>query len=235
MSIESFRRMRCELLGEDFRSSSGVLRQGVVVATKELPEALKSALRNVGYGKPDIRVIPIEKIQMTGAYGDGYRAYIMLVNMETGKRDVQYGSWGGANMFTDKPVDTDRKEYSIPENGAAIMGQEGGGRPVSATIYVNPRSVAAMLPASENLSDEEKRLLDTWEGLTSAGRKDHIERILQDVRFSVRDYKEGSRLADKKKAEIDAMINSFVERGYLVRNKAGATKITIKGKNAVRG
>lgn len=235
MRVEEIRRLRNDLLGEDFGSISEMVRNGVTVAIKDLPDSLREALKSVGFRKSDIDVIPSEKIQMQSAYGDGYRAYIALVNLGTGKRDVQYGSWGGANMFANKPVDTDRQEYPIPENGAAIMGQEGGGRPVSATVYVNPRTIATMLPASENLSGEEKRLLNIYVGLTSAGRKDEMERMLQDVRFSVKDYKEGGRLADKKKAEIDAMIDSFVKRGYLDRNKVGAMKITIKGKNAVRG
>lgn len=240
--LEEIRQIRNQILGEDYRSPhTGVVRKGVVVAVKELPPSLRAALKSVGFRRSDITVTPVETIQMSGAYGKGYRAFIVLVNLATGKHDVKYGSWGGANMFTQSAVDTDRKEYPIPPNGAAIKGQEGGGRPTMASIYVNPQAIAAMLPATEKLTDEEKRFLDMWEGLTSAGRKYEFERMMQDAYFSVKPgfspegRKEALRAEQEKKREIEAMIDSLVKRGLLARNKAGATKITTKGRNALRG
>ncbi len=187
-------------------------REGHVVATRELPRTLQKVLKDAGFRKKDITVIPKQKVSMQRGGGKGVRGFVIIINIATGKSEVSYGSWGGPNPFNSKPVDVDDKEYSIPPNGAVILGSEGGGRPVYATIYVNPETLAPILPAKSGVSDKQKKILDTFVSLKSSYRKEEQMRI------------------GVKPGEIDEL----VQKGLLKRNRAGSTSITVTGKNALR-
>jgi hypothetical protein len=52
------------------------------------------------------------------------------MNLENGKHEITYGSWGGSNPYETKAVDHDSKKRKIPRNGVIILGSEGGGYPV---------------------------------------------------------------------------------------------------------
>lgn len=179
------------------------------VKTRELPAPVQAALREVGYKRPDIGVEARDSIVMSDSGGAGYRAFAIVINLETGKYKIEYGSWGGANMFTRNAVDSDDKSYPIPPNGAVVTGEEGGGQPVSASVYVSPQTLVPMLPSGAELTDREKSIMRLM-SYTSAYRKQEMER--QGI----------------EPAEVDALVS----RGLLKRSKAGAVSVTLAGKNA---
>lgn len=181
-----------------------------VLPVKELPESLRSALASVGYGRPDIKIIVSEREQIASAYGDGYRAFAIGVNVSTGERKQHTGSWGGANPFSSTVVDA-QPSIDLPPGMALIMGQEGGGRPVYATITVGPGTLnPALLPATSDVTERERSILAIFGGIKGGHREGYLRRF---------------------KVE-PAEIASLIARGYLTRNKAGAMSITTKGKNA---
>jgi len=185
------------------------------VAVKALPPSLRSALESVGYGRADIGVSPAERYTMANGGDAGCRAFTMCVDLATGRREIAWGSWGGANMFNpSNHVDLDTTPRAIPEGCAIISGQEGGGRPVWASIRVNPSSLAPLLPAVASVSDKERAILRT-----------------------VRGYKGG----DYRRTELarigatDADMRALADRGLLKINRAGAVSITTEGRNAAGG
>lgn len=122
---------------------------------------------------------------------------------------------GGPNPFESKPVDQIyRPPIELPPNVAVITGYEssGYGYPCSATIRVNPVTLTPMLPPVEELNKNELACLYCYDAIKAGKYRSQY-------------------LAGLKQEVIDGM----VARGYLERNKAGATKITTKGKNARRG
>jgi hypothetical protein len=186
------------------------MNRGHVVVVKELPQSLQTVLKKVGYRRKDISVIPQETVSLSSGGGAGRRSFAAIVDVSTGKHEITYGSWGGPNMFVRNAVDSDTAPKKLPRNGAAIVGSEGGGHPVWATIYVHPEMISGMLPTEADVTDRESKILGYFRSYTSSARKEQFSRM------------------GIKPAEID----SLVKRGYVKKNKAGATSITTKGKNA---
>jgi hypothetical protein len=182
----------------------------------DLPDAIRNALKAVGYGRSNIRVVQASTVQLgdTGP-GGGKRAFTVLVNLTTGERVVRRGSWGGANMFDRaNAVDNDRGEYVLPANGVAICGSEGYG-PVYATLHVSGASVLMPAQLAVTSTPTPKVELDALyaHGCIKGGqyRRDELRR---------RNVPAG-------------VVDDLVERGLLSRNKAGATAITTAGRNAL--
>lgn len=183
------------------------------IEVRLLPATVQAALKAAGYHRKDVPVKPSETFQLAGGYGNGYRGFAVAINMETGETRGFSGSWGGANPFERKQVDNDDRQHPIPVNGAAFVGQEGGGRPVSGTLYVRPDQVTALLPAADPVSDRERSLLAIFGGIKGGYRREYLD------------------AAGATPEEIDAL----VARGFLSRNRAGAISITTAGKNARGG
>jgi hypothetical protein len=185
------------------------------VTMRDLPASLQNALKSIGYARPDVEVTMASRTSLDStAMGDGYQGFTLLVNLSTGETHTERGSWGGRNMFESSPVDTDEKVYTLPTFGAVIKGQRGGGLPVSARVIIHPDNAPKELMAGSNVvSDRERDILSIYIGATPAYRKELL----------------GSYYLDAAPGEVDAL----VERGYLKRNKAGATQITTTGKNVV--
>ena len=180
---------------------------GTHVDLKDLPRPLQDALRSVGYRKASIMVTPMNSVSLGGGGGDGQRAFAIAVDLSTGKTsNVIKGSWGGANMFVDRSLDTS-KPYNIPENVAIINGSEGGH--LWATIYIHPDSMMKMLPGDSGVSERESSILRAATYM-SAYKKE----LFQKLKVTPEEIK------------------SLADRGYLKVNKAGATSLTTKGKNA---
>ena len=136
------------------------------VKTKELPKSVQSLLKRVGYHKHDISIEATETVSPGSAGGAGLRYYFAALNLATGKSDVTYGSWGGANMFNPQnQVDLDNQEYRIPENGLVVKGCEGAYS--YATIYVAPMNVQQFLPAPVDITDKERAILNAFATLKS--------------------------------------------------------------------
>lgn len=184
------------------------------VIVRDLPASLQAALSGVGYGRTDIEVTMASRTSLdSSASGDGYQGFTVLVNTTTGETHAERGNWGGRNMFEASPVDTDEKVYTLPVHGAVVKGQRGGGRPVSARVIIHPDSAPKELTSGSNdVSDRERDILSCFVGYTPVYRKEVMARDLE-----------------VKPEELD----SLVGRGYLKRNRAGATQVTTTGKNAV--
>lgn len=181
----------------------------VHVATAELPATLQQALAAVRFHRKDIGIEarPTTSIQDFGA--DGCRSFVVLVDLMSGRFEVQYGSWGGPNAYAGNAVDRDDTEYTIPSSGAVIRGREGGGRPVSASIIVHPGSMAPLLPPAADTTDDEQRVLYAYAALKSGPYRQECLRKVDPT-----------------------VIDSMVARGMLKRASNGATSITTAGKNA---
>ena len=179
---------------------------------KELHPLIQSTLKRVRYGVTDIRVEAVESISTYSAGNKGARGFVMLVNIESGEVKGFTGSWGGSNMFTQTIVDDNQEVIPMPVNGVVIKGQMGYPR-TFATLYVHPRMMPKYLPSGneEVLSDEEQNALYCFAAI-KGGEYRRMEMARRDV--------------------STATVDSLVERGYLKRNRAGATQITTRGKNA---
>jgi len=175
------------------------------VKVSELPDCLQKALSSVGYHRPDISVVTAEHVSLFDAGSSGRRGFVILVNLSTGEQRTTLGSWGGSNAYNPhNAVDLDTNPYDLPENGAVIRGSEGDG-PVLANLYLNPKNIAPWLPSVNDVTSEEKEILAQFRSLKPAYRN----------------------ITGK-----ETIVQSLVSRGYLKRNKVGATQITTEGKNA---
>jgi hypothetical protein len=184
------------------------------VETKQLIPALRDALESVGYGAKDVRLEAAEKVDSYSEGGTGSRGFLIAINLDTGERKRMTGSWGGGNMFTSSLVDTGSESVPLPPNGAVIKGTTGYPR-TFATIYAHPSAIGQFLPAGANdrdeLTPEELQALYCFDCIKGGEyRREELRR--RDV--------------------SDSTVEGLVSRGYLKRNKAGATSITTAGKNA---
>lgn len=182
------------------------------IKISDLPQHLQNALNALGYRRADISVEGKDKVTLLDCGSDGRRAFVCIVNLATGERQTTRGSWGGPNMFSPKnSVDNDQNYYPIPKNGAVIKGLEGG--QVYANVYVAPETIAPMLPAKPEVTDDEQSILYAYSALKSGPyRKEQIDRV-------------------KNSAQV---IDGMVTKGWLKRNAAGSVQITTDGKNLVR-
>lgn len=106
-----------------------------------------------------------------------------------------------------------RRDARIAKYGVDITGQRGGGRPVFATLHIPAAMRSMILPAATDdapLTEDEERVI-------------YAHRSLKGGHYR-REYLERHRVSPDA---IDAMI----ERGYVTRNRAGATAITTAGRN----
>jgi hypothetical protein len=184
------------------------------IAVKELSPALREALGLVGYGRADIEMEAATAVDIGNGGGAGLRAFAIVVNLDTGARVVSRGSWGGPNPFTTNPVDAGFT-VDVPANGAVVRGSYGYG-PTYARIYAHPDAFGHLLPPTEEdvLSDLERSALYCFAAIKGG---------------------EYRRQELRQRRVPDTVVDGLVERGYLKRNRAGATQITTKGRNAARG
>jgi len=184
------------------------------VEVKALGEHVRRALESVRYGAADVPVVAAESVSSYSGGNDGQRGFVIALNLQTGERKAFAGAWGGgAVAAAPSPVDAD-VPIAIPEHGIVIKGQMGYPR-TFATIYAHPNAVGAyLLPSgepSEELSDAEQQAIYCFAAIKGGEyRRDEMRRrgVTADV------------------------VDGLVARGYLKRNRAGATQITTKGKNA---
>ncbi len=177
---------------------------------KDLSPALRAALKAVGYGCADVRVLGAEQVDTYSEGNAGSRGFVVLVNLDTGARKGILGSWGGANMFTRTLVDEGSQSHPLPENGAIVKGTIGYPR-TFATIYMHPSSLRLLESGGDELSDAEQQAIYCFAAIKGG------------------EYRRGEM---RRRGVSTDTVDSLVERGYLKRNRAGATQITTKGKNA---
>jgi len=175
------------------------------LATKELPQVFKDALKEVGYHKNDISVEVTTSVSPPFA-DDGMKPFMVAMDLNQSKYKVQWGSWGMGGG----------SKVSIPSGGAVIAGSSGG-RGSFATIYVTPANVAKLIEEEdgEELSKHEDIVLYLLRGIKSGYRAEEMERRGVPGGYSVR----------------NPIILSLVEKGLAKANSAGAIQVTLKGKN----
>ena len=185
-------------------------RKGTVVELNDLPPQLKQALHKIGYKRRDVRVIPAASADIRSYAGKGRYGLAVAINLRTGKTsDIQRGSWGGANPYEKRPLDWVDKPVKIPPNGAIAVGA-GGYKGMFITLYVHPESLMPLLPGDTDVSERETAIL----------------RMATYKSF----YKK--ELFQRNNVTKDEIL-ALVKRGYMKMNKAGATSVTAKGKNAM--
>lgn len=185
------------------------------IETKNLPESIQSALRSVGYGRADILVRASESYTAAQASGNGSRAFVVAVEIATGRTESHMGSWGGANMFSPgNAVDLDTTARPLPPGFAVIEGHHGGGRPVYAELRLHPSNLAPLLPVRATLTERQAFLMYVFARYNSAGRRNEFER---------------------KGAPSAAELAELVALGYITQNRAGAVSVTTAGKNVAPG
>jgi len=178
---------------------------------RDLPRSLQAALQAVEYGRKDIEVKAREMFDPSAAGGGGRRGFVAACKMDdSGTYEIEWGSWGGENPFT-HTIEGVRGEVPIPPEVAFVRGSIGGGHPTNASVYVSPHAMnPALLVAGPEVTPKEAKILAIFKGIKSSYRAEYFERLGATQR------------------EID----SLVDRGFLSRNKAGATAITTEGRNA---
>jgi hypothetical protein len=182
-----------------------------VVDVKDLPRTLIDALGALGYKKTNICVRAAKTYRLQQAGFAGQRAFVCAVNLEDGRKETVYGSWGGANMFNRANlVDLDKEERPVPMNGAIIEGSEGNG--VRASITVRPETLTPLLPERPDLSKEEWSALNIVGGIKGGYRREEF------FRAGLGDY-----------GPENPVVASLVQKGLVKVNKRGAVSVTTDG------
>jgi hypothetical protein len=183
---------------------------GHYVSTRELPPSIREARAKVDYHRPDIAIQTAERASIQDPGSDGRKGFALMVDIATGERRELWGSWGGANAFNPtNPVDLDRTDHELRPGQALILGSIGY-RGTWASVTVHPSTIAPLLPSGDEVSELEAGILGVYRSYKSSARPEYLARM----------------------GAGPEMIDSLVSRGYLKRNRAGATQITTKGKNS---
>ena len=184
------------------------------IQVKTLPEQIQQLLALIGYMKKDILLETQEKVSAFSASSNGCRSFLAIINMFTNEHTIEYGSWGGSNMFNpENRVDNNVREYVIPPNFVIVKGEEGGGDPTRAKIIIRPDMMIPFLPAKKELNPRLQWIIDVLIGYTSAGRKAQFNEY----------------------GKVPPMEQEWVELetlGLIKRDKRGAVSLTTEGKNA---
>lgn len=190
---------------------------GTYVPVRDLPRIVQKALKSAGFNKKDIEVIPADKTNLQVVPFEGSRGFNIMVDLARNKIASEQGSWGGANPYEKRLTDNDRTSRPLPDNVLHIKG-ESGGRGTFARIYVNPKTLAPLLPQQADISENEKKALGIVKGIKSGYRADAFKRN------------------GLGKYSIDnPLIQGLLEKGLLKKNARGSIMITTDGKNAAGG
>lgn len=226
---------------------------------KHLPEAYRRALNAVGYAKRSVEIRPQQTYALQGPSGAGLRAFTCVIDLDNGTHELHYGSWGGPNMFTSLPADSDSERRVLDDSTAVLKGSMANTaryasfavsqatydalvteaassqhRTLSERARAGDQSAAARLVAGDVALEAGDRL--------DAALSDKLEPFERTVLDVYKTYNSGGRknefermVWDKKatKASIEVATKALVARGLLKQNKAGAISITVEGRNAL--
>lgn len=190
-------------------------RSSVHVSTKELPDALKKALKSMGYNRPMVEVRQATTFTPASASAafEGNRGVLIAVNLGTGQIKSETGSWGASAPTA---LDTDHREYPIPANGAVIIGETG--YKTFAHILIHPSNFASFLPVDTKLTPEEEKALKIISSIKGGYRKDYF--------------------AKKKLGPYSVsnpVVQSLADKGMIKTNRGGAIQITPQGRTVASG
>ena len=181
------------------------------VDVKSLPESIQEALHSNGYHRDNLQVLAREEYTLRPPSEQGKRGFVVACNLSTGETKTVLGSWGGSNMFV-QTVDDNTTSMKIPPGVVFILGYgKTSGSPGYAYLVASPKTLdPVLLPVTADVTEREAKILAIFRALKSSYRKEYLSGM-------------GAK---------DTEVDSLVTRGYLKRNKAGATSITTSGRNA---
>jgi hypothetical protein len=190
--------------------------RGKYVLVKDLPDSVQKVLKQVRYGRRDIELRPATSYQMAGASGEGKKAFIAAVNLESGQYKIEWGSWGGANIFNpDNPVDLDTRPRPLRKNMAVVQGTTGGGKPTWAHVDVHPSNLQQLIGGDEeDLTEDEVKAVSMIVGYKPFYRKEQFPRE------GLGEY-----------GPDNPIILSLQKKGMVKINRAGAIQATTAGRN----
>ena len=176
------------------------------------PSQVPKHLQTVhGYRGRTFKARTAENVTITSNYWDGgSRSYWALVRLDTG---------AGAIAATDHPAFDARgitgSTYQIPAGYCVVEHVIFCGKDLGLRFYVRPEDIAPLLPAPvTDLSGGELRILGYFAQWRSCPER---KEALQDAGLT------------------DDVRNRLAGAGYLKVARNGATRITIKGRNASSG
>ena len=183
------------------------------VPVKTLPDCLQSVLKSVGYYGADLKVETAEVFTPTGAYGDGYRALTVALDLNTGESKQTTGDYGGGWGITAQDrAAQNNEQVKIPE-GAIFLSVQSGPK-VFVTAYAAPSTFVPYLPKEKiEVSYLEKCVLFAHRAYKSSYRQEYYN--------------------EKGISDVGPLIASLAVKGFLKVNKAGSSQITTEGKNLV--
>lgn len=217
----------------------------MIVKTKSLPAPVLAALASVGFARPDIEIKTALKTPIQNSCsGSGQRGYVVQLDLRTGEFHTLTGNWGGSNAYSSSLVDSsDDTIPLLPNVTVVIYGQQGGSRPVTASITVHdgtlmpapcghddcsriPGMAEACLAGSiAVLSPKQYWVLRAWTLKSGYRRKEAME----GNRYSSL----GAIVSPMSSSELDVVLQELIDHGLMSRNKANAISLTIAGKNIV--
>lgn len=181
------------------------------VTTDTLPTVIRRALADVDYHKRDIEVRHEDTCHISGAGGDGARAFVILIDLHRQRYETHWGSWGGANMFNrDNPVDTDDHAYLIPDGSVIVTGVVWS-HPTHATIHASRSSSLLPITAGE------------------------VDKATLDCLYAYGCIKGGQYRRDElaRRRVSEQTVQACVDQGFIKVNRGGAGQITTAGRNAL--
>lgn len=204
-----------ESMDRQLRNLRGAYDRGTRVEVRDLPPGIQKALKSLKYGRKDIQVQAEAHPDLTDFSGDGQRAFATVVDILTGHVfDSFMGSWGGPNIFSQKPLDKPDMKYALKPGQAVIHGSMGGRTYVS--IYYHPSNKDTFVPETEtvNLSSEERKALTIF-GYKSSYRSNEWWRSDLPGKYSL----------------DNPLIQGLLAKGLIKVNQAGAIALTTSGRN----
>jgi hypothetical protein len=180
---------------------------------KDLPDTLQSNLKALGYHKKDLQIKTSDTFTPDTAYGDGYRAMSVAINLSSGESKTTVGDYGGG--FGSKAQDQaalNNSKVTIPE-GIVFLSIQSGPH-MFVTAYAHPSTFALLLPKSEiTLPLEEECVLFSHRAYKSSYRSEYYNQ--------------------KGISNVAEIVQKLASKGFLKINKAGSSQITTEGKNMV--
>tara|TARA_R110000824_G_scaffold173688_4_gene351827 strand:+ start:100 stop:699 length:600 start_codon:yes stop_codon:yes gene_type:complete len=186
------------------------------ISMTQLPQCVINAAASDGHKRADIKAVECDAVSPFYPADAGSRGVCILVDLETGSKTKSYGSWGGANMFVNPPVDSLDCPVPIPEGHVVLKGSTGNLNLL--TLYARAEFLSQFeedeLP---ELTEREATVLWAHRNCKSSYRKDHY-------------YSRGLTTA-----QLDIAKTGLELKGLLKIAKNGASKLTTAGRNASDG
>lgn len=212
----------------------------------------------LGLTRGDVAVIVADEVSSSDSAPNGKRSRLSIHNQHGETLGYYRGSFGGANPFETSALAAFLAyrggKCEVPADGYVAVGYDGE---APHAIYARAHVVARLLgldaadvdvirdasiegasrgaevlaslaPAAPKVRNLDRWVLDIYAGIKSGYREDELRRLATDISGNRGLPTAGSI------GLVQASVEDCVARGWLKRNKAGATSITTEGKNLRR-